>query len=160
MRSTLLLGLAHAVLSSALLALDVIALAHLPAGSVGLNVHPEVAQAPVLFVVLPLVWLAAAPSLPDRSLQTSCALILAGGSSNLLAMSLFGGVPDYLVLRHGLSLADRSAWQAGVAVFNAGDVAIVLGIGCLLLLALSAHWTGAETVGPRGLTADRRTARS
>lgn len=124
-RITVPLALAHAGLSATLLGLDALALRGLPAASVHLNVHPPVARSPWLFVLLPLLWLAVAPSFPDRKLRVGCTLMLAGCSSNLLAASVFGGVPDYLVLRHGI----------GHAVFNAGDVAIALGLGWLLLLA-------------------------
>ena len=113
-----------------------LALRALPAISVHLNVNPPVARYPWLFLVLPLLWLVTAPSLPDVKLRVGCTLMLAGASSNLLAASLLGGVPDYLVLHRGISLAGRSAWQSGSAVFNAGDVSIGLGLCWLLLLAL------------------------
>jgi hypothetical protein len=135
-RTIVLLALAHAGVSIALLALDVLALRGLPAVSVHLNVDPPVARYPWLFAMLPLLWLVAAPSLPDVKLRVGCTLMLAGASSNLLAASLFGGVPDYLVLHRGISLAGRSAWQSGTAVFNAGDVAIMLGLCWRLLPAL------------------------
>lgn len=135
-RLTVPLALAHAGLSGGLLALDALALRGLPAGSVHLNMHPPVARSPRLFVLLPLLWLAVAPSFPDRKLRIGCTLMLAGCSSNLVAASLFGGVPDYLVFRHGISFAGRAPWQSGHAVFNVGDVAIALGLCWLLLLAL------------------------
>jgi Signal peptidase (SPase) II len=144
-RTTVLLALAHAGLSASLLALDALALRGLPAASVHLNMHPPVARSPWLFVLLPLLWLAVAPSLPDRKLRVGCTLMLAGCSSNLLAASLFGGVPDYLVFRHGIGFAARTPWQSGHAVFNAGDVAIALGLCWLLLLALLANGSRAQT---------------
>jgi hypothetical protein len=138
-RATLPLALPLAVLSSALVAVDALALHGLPAAAVHLNVHPPVARIPWLFVMLPLLWLAVAPSLPDRHLRAGCTLMLAGCSSNLLAASLFGGVPDYLVLRNGISSAGPAFLQSGNVVFNAGDVAIMLGLCWLLLLAVLAQ---------------------
>lgn len=137
-RVTLPLALPLAVLSCALVAVDALAFRGLPA-AVHLNVHPPVARIPWLFVMLPLLWLAVGPSLPDRNLRAGCTLMLAGCSSNLLAASLFGGVPDYLVLRHGISSAGPAFLQSGNVVFNAGDIAIMLGLCWLLLLALLAR---------------------
>jgi len=145
-RTTVLLALAHAGLSASLLALDALALRGLPAASVHLNMHPPVARSPWLFVLLPLLWLAVAPFLPDRKLRVGCTLMLAGCSSNLLAASLFGGVPDYLVFRHGIGFAGRAPWQSSHAVFNVGDVAIALGLCWLLLLALLIN--GSRTHAP------------
>ncbi|MGZ4337357.1 MAG: signal peptidase II [Gaiellaceae bacterium] len=145
-RTTVPLWLAHTGLTTTFLALDALALRGLPAASVHLNVHPPVARTPWLFVLLPLLWLAVAPSLPDRKLRVGCTLMLAGCSSNLLAASLFGGVPDYLVLRHGIGFADRASWQSGFVVFNVGDVAIMLGLCWLLLLTLLAQKSDAKVV--------------
>jgi len=129
--SVVRLALAYAALSGLLLALDALALRYLPASTVHLHSSPLVTRARWLFVLLPPIWFAAAPLLPGRLLRCEITLILAGATSNLLAMRVFGGAPDYLVLRRGISFGSTATWQAHRAFFNVGDLSIPLGL-CLL----------------------------
>ena len=60
---------------------------------------------------------------PSKATTTGCGLILGGAAGNLFDRALAGEVTDYVDLR---------VWP----IFNAADVAIVLGVGLLLLVAL------------------------
>ena len=60
---------------------------------------------------------------PSRATTAGCGLILGGAAGNLIDRILEGEVTDYVDLR---------VWP----IFNAADVAIVLGVGLLLLSAL------------------------
>lgn len=60
---------------------------------------------------------------PSRATTAGCGLILGGAAGNLIDRVLEGEVTDYVDLR---------VWP----IFNAADVAIVLGVGLLLLAAL------------------------
>ncbi|QIN79792.1 signal peptidase II [Rubrobacter marinus] len=60
---------------------------------------------------------------PTRATTAGCGLILGGAAGNLVDRILEGEVTDYVDLR---------VWP----IFNAADVAIVLGVGLLLLAAL------------------------
>ena len=60
---------------------------------------------------------------PSRATTAGCGLILGGAAGNLVDRILGGEVTDYVDLR---------VWP----IFNAADVAIVLGVGLLLLAAL------------------------
>ena len=60
---------------------------------------------------------------PSRATTAGCGLILGGAAGNLIDRIMAGGVTDYVDLR---------VWP----IFNAADVAIVVGVGLLLLAAL------------------------
>jgi lipoprotein signal peptidase len=85
----------------------------------------------VLALALPL-WLAVLPRFPGRTIRVGFALILAGGTSNLLLISYLGGAPDFLVFRNGIAVGDLASWERGVAFFNFGDLALWVGVALLL----------------------------
>lgn len=70
---------------------------------------------------------------PSRATTAGCGLILGGAAGNLIDRILEGEVTDYVDLR---------VWP----IFNAADVAIVLGVGLLLLAALRPE----ENTRPKG----------
>ena len=65
---------------------------------------------------------------PSRSTTVGCGLILGGAAGNLIDRVTAGEVTDYL----DLDFWPLRQW----AIFNAADVAIVLGVGLLLLAVL------------------------
>lgn len=65
---------------------------------------------------------------PSRATTGGCGLILGGAAGNLVDRVTRGEVTDYL----DLDFWPLRQW----AIFNAADVAIVLGVGLLLLAAL------------------------
>ena len=65
---------------------------------------------------------------PSKATTAGCGLILGGAAGNLIDRVTKGEVTDYL----DLDFWPLRQW----AIFNAADVAIVLGVGLLLLAAL------------------------
>lgn len=89
-------------------------------------------QETVLYVgsavaVLFVLWMLLAEP-PGRLTVAGCGLILGGAGGNLLDRLTEGEVTDYL----DLGFWPLEAWP----IFNAADVAIVLGVGLLLISAL------------------------
>ena len=70
---------------------------------------------------------------PSKATTAGCGLILGGAAGNLIDRVTAGEVTDYL----DLDFWPLRQW----AIFNAADVAIVLGVGLLLLAALRPEGT-------------------
>lgn len=72
---------------------------------------------------------------PSRATAAGCGLILGGAAGNLVDRALAGEVTDYVDLR---------VWP----IFNAADVAIVLGVALLLIAALRPEGNTSPPKGP------------
>ena len=77
---------------------------------------------------------------PSRATTGGCGLILGGAAGNLVDRLTRGEVTDYL----DLDFWPLKQW----AIFNAADVAIVLGVGLLLLATLRPEPTDPKTNAP------------
>ncbi|CAA9480558.1 MAG: Lipoprotein signal peptidase [uncultured Rubrobacteraceae bacterium] len=77
---------------------------------------------------------------PSRSTTGGCGLILGGAAGNLIDRLTAGEVTDYL----DLDFWPLRQW----AIFNAADVAIVLGVGFLLLSALRPEGNASSSKDP------------
>ncbi|MBS2037758.1 signal peptidase II [bacterium] len=97
-------------------------------GSLGANWSPLLRGA--FFLVLPSLFLlglvihtVTSPKV-NRVELAGTALLVAGGAGNLIDRARFGFVQDFLYLGYG---------PIGTNIFNVADMAILAGIGCLLL---------------------------
>lgn len=77
---------------------------------------------------------------PSRATTGGCGLVLGGAAGNLVDRVTGGEVTDYL----DLGFWPLRQW----AIFNAADVAIVLGVGLLLLAALRPEPTNPKNAAP------------
>lgn len=77
---------------------------------------------------------------PSKATTAGCGLILGGAAGNLIDRVTEGEVTDYL----DLNFWPLRQW----AIFNAADVAIVLGVGLLLLAALRPETNPSKAAAP------------
>lgn len=97
-------------------------------GSLGANWSPLLRGA--FFLVLPSLFLlglvvhTVTGSKVSRLELAGAALLVAGGAGNLIDRARFGFVQDFLYLGYG---------PIGTNIFNVADMAIMAGIGCLLV---------------------------
>ncbi len=88
-------------------------------------------------------WIFARSSAKAYALHIALALILAGALGNLYDRVRFAAVRDMLYLFPGVELPFGLTWPGGIRevypwIFNIADVALVIGVGVLMILL----WTG------------------
>ena len=90
---------------------------------------------PLLFLGYGLYYLFSKPNLPG-SMQIALCFLIGGGIGNLYDRIVHGSVTDFMHL-------DFHIFQTGV--FNFADISIMIGVGILLLLSITANMIKKKT---------------